>query len=112
MDHVEGGWPRDVNPRDPDQVARSRKKVEKDENYQECAKRLMEVRWLGGCRRLSCFGGFSGRWECSSGGGQGLTESSYRKTCLEGPSISFFNNRGFETKMLSFFQSLIKNLKI
>ena len=43
MDHVEGGWPKDVNYKDPDQVARSRKKVEKDESYQESVKFLMEV---------------------------------------------------------------------
>uniref|UniRef100_T1J9T4 Uncharacterized protein n=1 Tax=Strigamia maritima TaxID=126957 RepID=T1J9T4_STRMM len=33
MNHAEGGWPKDVNPTDPEQIARYRKKVEKDENY-------------------------------------------------------------------------------
>ena len=31
--HVEGGWPKDVNPNEMEQVARYRKKVEKDEGY-------------------------------------------------------------------------------
>ena len=31
--HVEGGWPKDVNPNEMEQVARYRKKVEKDEAY-------------------------------------------------------------------------------
>ncbi|XP_068086596.1 dynein intermediate chain 3, ciliary [Anabrus simplex] len=33
MNHVEGGWPRDVNPADVEQTLRYRKKVEKDEMY-------------------------------------------------------------------------------
>ncbi|KAM6111115.1 dynein axonemal intermediate chain 2 [Pterocles gutturalis] len=31
--HVEGGWPKDINPQEVEQTARFRKKVEKDENY-------------------------------------------------------------------------------
>ncbi|VDQ06800.1 unnamed protein product [Trichobilharzia regenti] len=33
MNHTEGGWPKDVNAQEPDQVIRYRKKVEKDELY-------------------------------------------------------------------------------
>ena len=31
--HTEGGWPRDVNCRDPEQTARYRKKAERDEEF-------------------------------------------------------------------------------
>ncbi|CAH8624892.1 unnamed protein product [Heterobilharzia americana] len=33
MNHTEGGWPKDVNAQEPDQIIRYRKKVEKDESY-------------------------------------------------------------------------------
>ncbi|XP_071383771.1 dynein axonemal intermediate chain 2-like [Centroberyx affinis] len=33
INHVEGGWPKDVNPQEMEQTIRFRKKVEKDENY-------------------------------------------------------------------------------
>lgn len=33
INHVEGGWPKDVNPQEMEQTIRYRKKVEKDENY-------------------------------------------------------------------------------
>ncbi|ELU10526.1 hypothetical protein CAPTEDRAFT_84434, partial [Capitella teleta] len=33
INHTEGGWPKDVNPSEIEQVMRYRKKVEKDENY-------------------------------------------------------------------------------
>ncbi|NXS62969.1 DNAI2 protein, partial [Brachypteracias leptosomus] len=33
VNHVEGGWPKDINPQELEQTARYRKKVEKDENY-------------------------------------------------------------------------------
>ncbi|XP_076332791.1 dynein axonemal intermediate chain 2-like isoform X2 [Tachypleus tridentatus] len=33
MNHTEGGWPRDINPDELEQVMRFRKKVEKDETY-------------------------------------------------------------------------------
>jgi len=33
VNHVEGGWPKDVNPLEIEQVIRYRKKVEKDEGY-------------------------------------------------------------------------------
>ena len=33
VNHVEGGWPKDINPAEVDQVTRFRKKVEKDDTY-------------------------------------------------------------------------------
>ncbi|KAK2503602.1 hypothetical protein MC885_021843 [Smutsia gigantea] len=33
INHIEGGWPKDVNPLELEQTIRFRKKVEKDENY-------------------------------------------------------------------------------
>ncbi|XP_020858286.1 dynein axonemal intermediate chain 2 [Phascolarctos cinereus] len=33
INHLEGGWPKDVNPQELEQTIRFRKKVEKDENY-------------------------------------------------------------------------------
>ncbi|NXN96412.1 DNAI2 protein, partial [Rhinopomastus cyanomelas] len=33
VNHVEGGWPKDINPEEVEQTIRFRKKVEKDENY-------------------------------------------------------------------------------
>lgn len=33
VNHVEGGWPRDINPQELEQTSRFRKKVEKEENY-------------------------------------------------------------------------------
>ena len=33
INHKEGGWPRDINPLEADQMARYRKKVEKDEAF-------------------------------------------------------------------------------
>ncbi|BFZ03253.1 hypothetical protein BsWGS_06292 [Bradybaena similaris] len=33
VNHTEGGWPKDVNPQEVEQVTRYRKKVEKDEGY-------------------------------------------------------------------------------
>ncbi|EGD83093.1 dynein intermediate chain 2 [Salpingoeca rosetta] len=35
MNHVEGGWPKDIDPDEVEQVMRYRKKVEKDETFQE-----------------------------------------------------------------------------
>lgn len=34
INHVEGGWPKDLNPEDMEATIRYRKKVEKDEHYQ------------------------------------------------------------------------------
>jgi dynein intermediate chain 2, axonemal len=33
INHTEGGWPKDVNPLEIEQVMRYRKKVEKEESY-------------------------------------------------------------------------------
>lgn len=33
VNHVEGGWPKDINLADPEQVVRYRRKIEKDESY-------------------------------------------------------------------------------
>lgn len=33
INHTEGGWPKDINPQEVEQVMRFRKKVEKDEMY-------------------------------------------------------------------------------
>ncbi|XP_030317971.1 dynein intermediate chain 2, axonemal [Calypte anna] len=33
INHVEGGWPKDINPQEKEHTARFRKKVEKEENY-------------------------------------------------------------------------------
>ena len=33
MNHVEGGWPRDVNPTETEQVQRYRKKIEKEDMF-------------------------------------------------------------------------------
>ncbi|XP_077354000.1 dynein axonemal intermediate chain 2 isoform X2 [Festucalex cinctus] len=42
LNHVEGGWPKDINPQEMEQTIRFRKKVEKDENY------LNSIMQLGG----------------------------------------------------------------
>ncbi|KAI3386145.1 hypothetical protein SNEBB_010015 [Seison nebaliae] len=34
VNHTEGGWPKDVNPNEPEQTHRHRKKIEKEEQYQ------------------------------------------------------------------------------
>ena len=44
LNHKEGGWPRDVNPQEPDQTARYRKKIEKDESYSQTVLALGQVR--------------------------------------------------------------------
>jgi dynein intermediate chain 2 len=43
MNHTEGGWPAEVDPTDGEQVARWRKKVERDEDYIRTVLRLSEV---------------------------------------------------------------------
>ena len=45
MNHVEGGWPKDVNPAEVEQTIRYRKKVEKDEGYIQTIQSLGEVRY-------------------------------------------------------------------
>lgn len=44
VNHVEGGWPKDVNPQELEQTIRFRKKVEKDENYINAIMQLGLVR--------------------------------------------------------------------
>ena len=33
INHVEGGWPRDINPLEPDHTSRFRKKTEKEDGF-------------------------------------------------------------------------------
>jgi dynein intermediate chain 2 len=33
INHVEGGWPKDVNPLEPDHTSRFRKKTEKEDGF-------------------------------------------------------------------------------
>ncbi|XP_061887105.1 dynein axonemal intermediate chain 2 isoform X1 [Entelurus aequoreus] len=49
INHVEGGWPKDINPQEMEQTIRFRKKVEKDESY------LNSIMQLGGVIRY-CVG--------------------------------------------------------
>jgi dynein intermediate chain 2 len=49
INHVEGGWPKDVNPAEVEQTIRFRKKVEKDENY------INIIQQLGSVRLATCF---------------------------------------------------------
>lgn len=44
VNHIEGGWPKDVNPLELEQTIRFRKKVEKDENYMNAVMQLGSVR--------------------------------------------------------------------
>lgn len=44
VNHVEGGWPKDVNPLELEQTIRFQKKVEKDENYINAIMQLGSVR--------------------------------------------------------------------
>ena len=43
INHVEGGWPKDINPNEPDQTIRYRKKIEKDESYMNTVVQLGNV---------------------------------------------------------------------
>ncbi|XP_053285703.1 dynein axonemal intermediate chain 2 [Pleuronectes platessa] len=43
INHVEGGWPKDVNPEEMEQTIRFRKKVEKDEGYSNSVLQLASV---------------------------------------------------------------------
>nr|XP_019951049.1 PREDICTED: dynein intermediate chain 2, axonemal [Paralichthys olivaceus] len=43
INHVEGGWPKDINPEDMEQTLRYRKKVEKDERYTNSILQLASV---------------------------------------------------------------------
>lgn len=41
--HTEGGWPKDLNLDDPEQVVRYRKKAEKDELYLQAVMQMSSV---------------------------------------------------------------------
>jgi dynein intermediate chain 2 len=43
INHVEGGWPKDINPNESEQTIRFRKKVEKDESYMNTIVQLGNV---------------------------------------------------------------------
>jgi len=43
INHTEGGWPKDINPQEVEQVTRYRKKVEKDELYVNTIQQLASV---------------------------------------------------------------------
>ncbi|GIY25895.1 dynein intermediate chain 3, ciliary [Caerostris darwini] len=43
VNHQVGGWPSDVDPRDEDQVARFKKKIQKDENFVTSIKQLSDL---------------------------------------------------------------------
>ncbi len=44
MNHVEGGWPKDINPSENDQTMRFRKKIEKDDTYVHSVLGLCQVK--------------------------------------------------------------------
>jgi dynein intermediate chain 2 len=46
MNHTEGGWPKDVNLHEQDQMTRFRKKIEKDEVYLNSLVRLIHVKFI------------------------------------------------------------------
>jgi len=46
INHTEGGWPKDINPQEVEQVTRYRKKVEKDELYVNTIQQLASVSGL------------------------------------------------------------------
>lgn len=43
MNHIEGGWPKDVNTNDLEQTVRYRRKIEKDELYIHTMLQLLPV---------------------------------------------------------------------
>ena len=49
INHVEGGWPKDVNAAEVEQTIRYRKKVEKDENYMNTIQQLSSVSAYSPC---------------------------------------------------------------
>lgn len=56
INHVEGGWPKDVNPAEVEQTIRYRKKVEKEEVYMNTIQQLGNVSIINGiCRRTAIF---------------------------------------------------------
>jgi dynein intermediate chain 2 len=46
INHTEGGWPKDVNIQEQDQINRFRKKIEKDEIYLNSLSRLIHVKFI------------------------------------------------------------------
>ncbi len=46
VNHIEGGWPRDVNPLEPDQTSRFRKKTEKEDGYTRAMLSLGQVEFF------------------------------------------------------------------
>jgi len=46
INHVEGGWPKDVNPLEPDQTSRFRKKTEKEDGYTRAMLSLGQVEFF------------------------------------------------------------------
>lgn len=68
VNHVEGGWPKDINLADPEQVVRFRRKIEKDESYivQVMALTKVWIKWKG-YPVLSIFCIFIARMEDSFG---------------------------------------------
>ncbi len=49
INHVEGGWPKDINPAEIEQTTRFKKKVEKDDAY------INVIQNLGGVSRFLNF---------------------------------------------------------
>lgn len=43
MNHIEGGWPKDVNTADEEQTKRYRRKIEKEDNYYHIMMQLFKV---------------------------------------------------------------------
>ena len=43
VNHVEGGWPKDINPAEADQTQRFRKKIEKEDGFVQTIKELGNV---------------------------------------------------------------------
>lgn len=43
MNHIEGGWPKDVNTNDDEQTKRYRRKIEKDEGFNHTMMQLFKV---------------------------------------------------------------------
>lgn len=64
MNHVEGGWPKDVNPNEVEQTIRFRKKVEKDEGYIQTVVRLGEVMILITRIHAQCTAQWT-NWNCA-----------------------------------------------
>ena len=43
VNHVEGGWPKEINPAELEQVTRFKKKIEKDESYTGTILKLADI---------------------------------------------------------------------